>query len=78
MCILRVLQVSNDIVIAAKLHLCVSFAFYECLFLVKTVIVVSQRALNYRVYETLLLVFQSKPVLYSLHVVVVLCTLVDI
>ena len=60
MCILSVLLVFSDIVIVVKLYLCVSFAFYERFSLGKTVIVVLQCALNYRVYETLLLMFQSK------------------
>ena len=45
-CIFRILRVFCDIVVAAELFLCVSFAFCECFSLRNTVIVVLQHCLK--------------------------------
>ena len=57
MCILSVLLVFSDIVIVVKLYLCVSFASASVFSMEIKGFLHCSAILNYRVYETLLLVF---------------------
>ena len=63
---------------AAKLFLSVSFALCECFPLTRLWLLRCIVILNYRVYETLLLVSSSEIELWSLPMVVLLCTLVRV